>query len=86
LLNIKLANVGDSAALDGIVGEKLRAVVNDGCRELDEGIVWSKAFKRTVQMVGTADIVTWDHSDEGSGSVGRCLLKATESIAHEGRF
>jgi hypothetical protein len=33
-----------------------------------------RAFELTVEMIGAADIVTWDHGDEGSGSIGPGLL------------
>jgi hypothetical protein len=34
LLDVKLTNVGDCAACDGVVGEELSTVVNDGCTGL----------------------------------------------------
>jgi len=39
LLNIELTGVRDCAALDGIVREKLGAVVNDGCSCYYQGVV-----------------------------------------------
>ena len=49
-------------------------MVDNGCDELDGRIGRRELFKRTVEMVGAADIVTWDHGDEGSSTVGPCLL------------
>ena len=86
MLDVELADVRDGAALNGVVGEKLCAVVNDGCKELDMRVAQRELAEHTVEMVGAANIVTWDHSDEGSGSVSLRLLHSAKGVARERRF
>jgi hypothetical protein len=69
LLDVKLANVGDGAACDGVVGEELSTVVNDGCTGLALGQRLVEEVELTVEMVGTTDIVAGDDGDEGGGAV-----------------
>jgi hypothetical protein len=83
LLDVELADVRDGAALDGVVGEEFGAVVDDGWNMLGK---WDgdRGGRRTVEMVGAADVVAGDYSDEGGGAVGAGLLETAEGVAGEG--
>lgn len=69
LLNVKLPDVRDCAACDGVVGEERGAVVDDGCTGLATAPTPIEEVGLTVEMVGTTNIVTWDDCDEGSSAV-----------------
>lgn len=82
LLDVELADVGDGAALDGVVCELLRAVVDDGYVVLARRIDVGKG-RRTVEMVGTSDVVTGNHGDEAGSAVGARGLDTAKGIAWE---
>jgi hypothetical protein len=74
LLDVELADVRDGSALDRVVGEDFGAVMDDGYGNGQWHSERSRGGRRTVEMVGAANVVARDHGDEGGSAVGASLL------------
>jgi hypothetical protein len=66
--------------LDGVVGEKLSTVVYDGLQCLARTSESLRSSELTVEVVGTANVMTGNDGDEGSSSVRASGLYTSKCI------